>query len=93
MRYWWAANDPVRHGETTKPSVPDFRENLLKLRSLLDVTDAEQRLMAAEVSRQLGDFTAAILLLDFEFPTDYAGSVHLITKLTAEEDFTVRQVA
>jgi len=91
-RYWWAANDAVRDGEATAPSVPDFRENLLKLRALLDVTDAEQRLMAAEISRQLGDFTAATLLLDFEFPADYAGSVHVITKLTAEEDFTVRQV-
>jgi hypothetical protein len=49
--------------------------------------------VSAEISRQLGDFTAATLLLDFEFPTDYAGSLHVITKLTAEEDFTVRQVA
>ena len=92
MRYWWRANDPARYGKAAAPSLPEFRENLLKLRALLDVTDPEQRLIAAEVSRQLRDFAAATLLLDFEFPTDYARTVHLIKNLVSEEDFTVRQV-
>lgn len=93
MRCWWAANDPVRRGASTAPPLPEFRENLLKLRTLFDLTDAHQRLMAAEASRQLRDFTTAANLLDFQFPKDHAKVVHLIKNLTSEEDFTVRQVA
>lgn len=53
MRFWWAANDPVRHGEASTSSQPDFRERLMQLRALLDTTDPNQRMMSAEAARQL----------------------------------------
>jgi len=60
MRFWWAANDPVRQGEITIPSAVGFRENLEKFFSLLDSSDPNSRLMAAEVARQLGNFDKAV---------------------------------
>lgn len=92
-RYWWAANDSVRHGQTPAPLSSDYRDNLFQLRALLDTSEPNQRLMAAEVSRQLRDFSTAARLLEFTFPTEYAHAVGLIKKLTSEEDFTVRKVA
>lgn len=96
LRYWWLANDPVRHRQSIErkrqnllrsqaspncsdpeiaahlseelrnvaaqlrtlqarkyfePRLPGFRENLLKLRALLDLTDPEERLLSAETAR------------------------------------------
>ena len=93
MRYWWAANDPLRHGDASSSAPPDFREQLLQFRALLDTTDPKQRLMAAEVARQLRDFSTAADLLNFQFPEGYSHAVDLIKKLTSEEDSTVHEVA
>ena len=92
MRFWWAANDPVRHGKAPAPSSPEFHENLLRFRTILDTSEPDQRLMAAEVSRQLRDFSAAAALLDFHFPKNIACIVDFIGKLASEGDATVREV-
>ena len=90
MRLWWATNDPVRRGETNTLS---DRENLLKLLTFLDDSVPDQRLMAAEVCRELGDFDRASVLLKFQFPKDYDDAVNLIKKLNEQKDVSVRQVA
>lgn len=92
IRFWWAANDPVRHGEASASSLPDFRERLLQLRSLLDTTNPNQRLMSAEAARQLGDFAAAGELMNFQFPEDYSRAVALITKLIREGNSTLHEI-
>jgi hypothetical protein len=93
MRCWWAANDSVRHRDKSKPSFPDFRDNLLRFRDLLDTSDPNQRLMAAEASRELRDFSKATELLGSDFPESYGYAVELIKKLTNDGDSTVRKVA
>ena len=93
MRYWWAANDAARDGDASAAPPSDFSERLLQFRALLDTTDPNQRLMAAEVARQLRDFSTATHLLDFQFPEGYSRAVNLIKKLTNEEDSTVHEVA
>jgi len=92
LRYWWAANDPVRHEEQNASFPPDHRENLQKLRALLRKSDPNQRLMAAEISRELGDFDKATDLLNFPFPEKYAHSVERISALIEERDVRVREV-
>lgn len=89
VRLWWATNDPVRRGETNTLS---DRDNLLKLLALLDDSDPNQRLMAAEVCRELGDFDRASVLLDFPFPEDFNHAVNLIKKFNEQKDVTVRQM-
>ena len=91
-RYWWAMNDLVRQGKAEAPSNPDFKGNLLKLRVLLSHSNPNQRLMAAEASRELGDFKTAGFMLDFKYPNYYAGAVEIIKRLTKAKDLTVRQL-
>lgn len=92
MRYWWAANDPVRRGKVPAPSSPDYHENLLRFRTILDTSKPDQRLMAAEVSRQLRDFSGAAELLDFPFSKKLAHLAEVIGTLAKAGDATVREV-
>lgn len=92
MRFWWAANDPVRHGEASSPSAPDFRERLLQLRAFLDTTVPDQRLMSAEAARQLGDFDAAEELMNFQFPDDYSHAIAIILELIEERNSALREI-
>ena len=92
-RCWWALNDRVRKGKRPVPLGAVGRANLLKLRFLLNDSDASERLIAAEVSRHLRDFDEATRLLTFQFPDDYARAANLIRRLTDERDFTVRRVS
>ena len=92
MRFWWAANDPVRRGEIPNPVADGYRENLEKLLSLLDASDPDSRLMAAEASRQLGAFDKAVELLKFEFESGYANAVNRIRSLVENKDNVVREL-
>lgn len=64
----------------------------MKLRALLDAIEANQRLMVAEASRQLGDFATAASLLDFVFAPDYTEAAQQIQNLTRDNDVTVREL-
>lgn len=90
--FWWLANDPVRHGENDAARPSDFRERLLRLRQLLDVSNPDQRIMAAEVARELGDFSAGEELLKEQFSDDYAFVADLIRDLIAQRDSSVREI-
>jgi len=93
MRYWWLANDPIRHGDSGSTSPSDLRERLLQFRALLDQTDPNDRLVSAEVARQLGDFAAAAQLIDFRFPDGYAQAVAIIKKLIREQNSALHEIA
>lgn len=93
MRFWWAANDPVRHGEASMSLPPDFHERLTQLRALLDTSDPNERLMSAEAARQLGDFAAAEELMNFEFPEGYSHAVALITELIGKGDSPLHEIS
>ena len=92
-RYWWATNDPVRRGDKSVPSPTDLQDILNQLLALLDTKEPNQRLMAAEVARQLRDFTKSAKLLKFRFPKNYSLAVKLIKKLNSEKDSVVHQLA
>jgi hypothetical protein len=89
MRLWWATNDPVRLGQ---PDTLKDAGNLQKLLPLLDESNANQRLSAAEVCRELGDFDRAARLLDFAFPRAYERAAALIRKLNGAKDVDVHEV-
>lgn len=89
MRLWWATNDPVRHGEA---DILKDRENLQKLLPLLDESNANQRLTAAEICRELGDFDHAAQLLEFAFPRPYQPAAQLIKTLAQQKDAEVHEL-
>ena len=92
-RLWWVSNDPVRRGKTAPPPPDEWKENLRCLRNLLDVGVPDQRLMAAEICCESGEFTAAKEMLQFRFPAGFRKAVDLIKKLSEAEDLTVREIA
>jgi hypothetical protein len=58
----------------------------------LNDSDPEQRLMAAEARRELGNFDRASMLLQFNFPDRLNHTANFIKKLNEQKDVTVRQV-
>lgn len=97
---WWASNDPLRSQEkhavprtqTAPPRSVEAIMNLEHLLGLLDIGDPDQRLMKAEVLRELGRHDDAIRLLEFDLPSDYESVVALIRNLAQEKDPAVREV-
>lgn len=59
QQLWWKYNDRIRSGNKIFQNEDDesrWTENITILRTLLDQTDINQRIMLAEISRNLGDF-------------------------------------
>lgn len=92
MRFLWAANDPIRHGEASTSLPPDFHERLTQLRALLVTSDPNERLMSAEAARQLGDFATAEELMNFQFPEGYSHAVAFITELIGKGDSALHEI-
>jgi hypothetical protein len=66
QRLWWAYNDKVRYSEGKNISllnIRSYRNNLLGLLSLLDMTNDQHQIMAAEINRNLAWFPEAIEIL------------------------------
>lgn len=60
---WHAYNDRIRNGENLFVDVNDeikWNENCHKLISFLDLSDLNQRIMIAELKRNLGDFDSCL---------------------------------
>ena len=92
-RYWWVANGPVRHGKRNVSMPSDYRQNLTKLRSLLDVSVPDDRIMAAEIARELGNMDEASELLSAPLPPDYAKVVEQLRAWISAGDSQVRQLS
>ncbi len=90
---WHAANDPQRRDpRADSPRSPESEANMEVLSLLLDSQDPEQRIMKAELHRELGLFDEAERLLDFPFEEDLAPAARFIGKLTLERDRRVAEV-
>lgn len=66
QRIWWSYNDRIREGQKIfNDEIDELRwiDNLQKLKTLLDESDIEQRMMIAEINRNLGDFEACINII------------------------------
>jgi hypothetical protein len=66
QRIWWAYNDRIRNGQKIFIDENDelhWKENVNKLMTLLDRSDIKQRLMIAEINRNLGDFENCISII------------------------------
>jgi len=97
---WWAGNDLLRsQGQSSVDQTqavpirsPEATANLERLLELLDTSNTDQRLMKAEVLRELGKFDDAIRLLEFGFPSEYTSVVALIRDLAQKKDPVVREI-
>jgi hypothetical protein len=80
IRFWWQGNDRIRCQEWTE--LPYLHiENLTELLPLLADDDASQRVMKAEVLRELSLFDESLKLLSGNFPSDFQQAVGRIREL------------
>ncbi len=64
---WWAYNDRVRSQQNCFKDEHDelrWKENLVQFLNLLDASDLNQKIMMAEVNRNLGEFEKCIGLVE-----------------------------
>lgn len=94
VRLWWATNDPYRHTQQTS-LIDDSQEhslssvtNLKRLSQLLDETNLQDRLMKAEIAREIDNFEEAIALLNKSIPPEFVQSACTIRYL-AQKKYTL----
>jgi hypothetical protein len=83
-----ALNDHFRR-KIPLPNLSDFsKENKLRLIGLLDETD-DNRLLKAELHRELGDFLSAMTILEGDFSPDRRWVVDALGKLCEDKNVNV----
>jgi hypothetical protein len=97
---WWANNDPLRFSGQD-PRKPPYTSpvrstaataNLECLLEQLGTEDPNERLMKAEVARELARFDDAIRILEFNFSSKYTKIASLIRELAQEKDPIVKEI-
>lgn len=66
QRIWWSYNDRIRDGLDIFNDKSDelrWTENIQILKTLLDPSDINQRIMIAEINRNIGDFETCIKII------------------------------
>lgn len=77
---WWMGNDRIRREESDHLSEMHL-ENLKEFAPLLHEQEIGDRIMKAEVFRELSRFDDALGLLDFKFPAGYEEVLGAIREL------------
>ena len=93
VRAWWLGNDSRRG--STDPSVLTSMEiaNLRCLSNLLDESNHQERLVKAEILRELGEFELSLQLLGRDgFPVQLADAALSIRNLAEERNAVVREL-
>jgi hypothetical protein len=98
LRLWRAWNDPIREQVLQGNDVSlnwssEAVANFEVLLRLLQPGDAWERVLSAEVEREMGRFGRAAYLLDAEFPEDIRFTARFIRLHATRNDPVVRQVA
>jgi hypothetical protein len=94
VRVWWAANDVWRWLPNATPAFSKEQEqNLKALSELLDETEPNQRILKAEIARELGEFDECLGLLSHQFEAGYDRTVSFIRKLAEGKVLVVRSIS
>lgn len=92
---WHCFNDARRDQKNAAElsELPDVAAaNMKALFALLDRMKPEQRMLRAELARELGRFAEALGLLNFDFGEDYAATAAQIRALASQGNAGVAQV-
>jgi hypothetical protein len=90
---WRTANDGWRHlpNENARFS-QEQQNNMRALLKLFDSYNENQRLLKAEIARELGDFKTCKNLLTYAFTDEFNYAASIIKKLAEEGDSRVREI-
>jgi hypothetical protein len=94
LRVWWAANDAWRRLSDPKPTFsPEQLKNLDALLALFDESETNQRILKAEIAREMGRFDECLRLLSYQFEEYYGFVVGFIKKMAEEKVQAVKQLS
>jgi hypothetical protein len=94
MRAWRSANDAWRRVPNAMPAFSkDQEQNLKALSAMLDETEPNQRILKAEIARELGEFDECLGLLSYPFDERYQHAVGFIRKLAQEKVRVVQPIS
>jgi hypothetical protein len=94
VRAWRSANDAWRRNpNATQAFSKDQEQNLKALSDMLDEKEPNQRILKAEIARELGEFDECLGLLSQPFDERYGHAVGFIKKLAEEKVRGVRAFA
>jgi hypothetical protein len=91
LQTWWAFNDCRRESQELPLSSIEI-ENLHAFINLLDENEENDRLMKAEVYRELGEFTVAEKLLAMPFGDELKQAAELIRNLNNKRITSVTEI-
>lgn len=87
---WWLANDTARNNaEAPVTYSPEQEKNLWLFVNLLDESEPDQRIMKAEVYRELGQFHDCISLLSNPFENQQQARVASIIRALAAQNIRI----
>ena len=92
LRAWWAGNDARRDGEEPSPLSDDEIANLDAYAALLDESDENDRIIKAEIMRELSQYDDAITLLSTPFREQLAYAATNIRNLSVQRIPFVREI-
>jgi hypothetical protein len=88
---WRSANDAWRRVPNARPAFSiEHVKNLKALSALLDESKSDQRIIKAEIARELGDFEKCLRLLSYQVEEGYDRAVGFINKLAEEKARAVK---
>ena len=96
---WWTINDLIRYRAIVdqvenEQSIfsPEAIQNLKNLYSKFDAEKQQERLLKAEIARELGQFEEASSLLLIDFSDHFRKAASLIYMLAEKQDSLVREI-
>jgi hypothetical protein len=93
MYAWWRGNDARRDAAEPVALSEDERGNMVKLAALLNSDDDNDRVMRAEIMRQLGEFSVAKEILSGSFSDEMQQAIETISDLTEKQESLVAEMS
>ena len=93
FRAWWAGNDERRKIGATKNELSDEEKvNIEGLYRMLDFSDDNDRIMMAEIKRELGEFDDAEAIIKETFANEFTEAVTIIKELIEKKELFVAEI-
>jgi hypothetical protein len=93
IRAWWSGNDKRRDTKTVKQNLSDEEiENIQALYFMLDSSDENDRIMMAEIMREMGQFENAEMILEKPFTDELSEEVSIIGELIQKREPFVAKI-
>lgn len=93
LQAWWVSNDKYRQNPSNNVSLTaEEKRNLDFLYSMLEVGDPSDRIMKAEIARELGRYEECLTLLNHKFDDDFIYVADTIRQLARDRSTKVAEL-